>query len=94
MTDRQSIHISCEESMDISSAGDLHDRLRHSLESGRHVTLDAIGVEKTDTAALQVFCAFFKEADRRGIEVNWQNPSEALIRSARLIGVHELLRLA
>lgn len=94
MTDKQSTHISFEDSMDISNAGDLHNRLRQSLESSRYITIDAGSVERADTAVLQLLCAFFKEAGQRGIEVNWQNPSESLAGSARLLGVHELLRLA
>lgn len=94
MTDEQSTYMSFEDSMDISNADDLYKKLCQLFDNNRNIVLDADKVERIDTSAFQVLCTFFKEADQRGMKVDWQNPSEPLIRSARLLGVHEFLNLA
>lgn len=96
MNNSQSImieKISCEEIMDISIAGDFYKKLKKSMEMNVPITIDAENVERADTAILQVLYSFFQEAYSRGIEVSWNNPSERLRLSARIIGVDEVLRL-
>jgi len=80
--------------MDITDAVELHARLLILLESKQPVLLDASRVERTDTAALQVLSAFIQDANSQQQEVKWKKPSEALTRSAELLGLSSLLKIS
>lgn len=74
--------------VDISLARALYDRLGKILDQKKTpVVLDASGVEKIDTAAIQVLAAFYKAASERGISVEWHDPSVAMRDSAGLLGM-------
>lgn len=85
--------IVCEAMLDISSASELHARLLDALAAGRPVSLDGADVERADTAALQVLTAFFQDARTKNIAVTWSSASDALARSAALLGLDEVLDL-
>lgn len=57
------------------------------------VMLDAGGVERIDTATIQLLCAFVRERVGRSQGVVWQGTSAALLEAARLLGVQTLLAL-
>ncbi|RJQ47225.1 MAG: STAS domain-containing protein [Gammaproteobacteria bacterium] len=76
--------VRCGESLDISCARELHQELSKALGKALPVMIDAGRVERVDTAALQLFAAFWLQARLRKLPVQWSNPSEALCRSARL----------
>ncbi|MCE5232575.1 MAG: STAS domain-containing protein [Mizugakiibacter sp.] len=80
-------------SLRIAAAQALRDQLGEALAAGRPVVLEAAAVEATDTAALQLLCAFVREGRERGIAVEWQAPAPALTRDAGLLGVAALLGL-
>ena len=50
--------------------------------------------ERVDTAALQILCAFFRDAEVNGLVVQWQHPSPALQNAARLLNVSTCLALS
>jgi len=86
--------ISCEESLDISTVKELHSLLVQVLAAKQPVVLEGAEVTRVDTAALQVLGAFFQDARAQGISVSWQTPSDALKRSAALLGLTGLLGLS
>jgi ABC-type transporter Mla MlaB component len=57
------------------------------------VVIDAGAVERIDTAVLQLLIAFVRERLGNDREVTWRAPSAALLSSARLLGVSDLLTL-
>lgn len=57
------------------------------------VVIDAGAVERIDTAVLQLLVAFVRERLGKDREVTWRAPSAALLDSARLLGVSDLLTL-
>jgi anti-anti-sigma regulatory factor len=85
--------IPCEESLDISTVKELHSLLVQVLAAKQPVVLEGAQVTRVDTAALQVLGAFFQDARAQEISVRWDKPSEALGRSAALLGLTELLDL-
>ena len=92
--DNQSKHvISCQSSLDISIVSDFANELKTALESSQAVQLQAADVAKADTAALQLLCAFFLDAQAHGIEVEWVDPSDELCLAASTIGLTEHLGL-
>ncbi|MCK4743230.1 MAG: STAS domain-containing protein [Sulfuriflexus sp.] len=85
--------INCQESLDISVVADLGTELKVALDSGQSIRLQAGDVGKADAAALQLLCAFFLDAQTHGIDIEWLDPSDALIESASLTGLVEHLGL-
>jgi anti-anti-sigma regulatory factor len=79
--------------MSIAQSIDLHRTLTACLASGAPLLIEGGGVEQIDTAALQLLVSAWLGATKRGIECRWQGASQALRRSATLIGVAEILQL-
>lgn len=77
----------------IRDVNTLHAELLAGLNSAARVRLVTAELVHVDTAALQLLCAFMLEARQRGIEVEWDTPSEALLSAARLLGVCGVLVL-
>jgi ABC-type transporter Mla MlaB component len=85
--------VPCGEILDISGVRELYDVLKQSIESTLPVEIDASSIERVDAAALQLLCSFVREAKKRGKEVRWIQPSQALTASARLLQLEEILDL-
>jgi len=81
-------------SLDIAQAGRLYDELGAALAAGRPVVLDAVRVERADTSTLQLLCSFFREAQARGVRVEWGETSCALRTAASTLNLDALLALA
>ena len=86
--------ICCDACLDISGARDFYNRLQTAMQARQPVVLDATHIERIDTAALQILCAFFREAEVNGLVVQWQQPSPALQNAARLLNVSTCLALS
>lgn len=89
----EAIVICCDACLDISGAQDFYSRLQAALEARQPVVLEASHIERADTTALQMLCAFFRDAEARGLVVQWQQPSAALQNAARLLDVSACLTL-
>jgi ABC-type transporter Mla MlaB component len=85
--------ISLDKVLGISIAYELYLSLKQSLESGLMVELDASCVERVDTAALQLLCAFICDSTATGRRIQWYRPTSVLISSAKLLQIHRLLAL-
>lgn len=88
------INIECGEVVDISAVADLYQRLDAALEQEGSIGLNAGAIERVDAAALQLFACFIQEVKKRNRDVYWMAPTEALLRSARLLGMKPVLLLA
>lgn len=77
----------------VKDAADLKVILCGHLESPQPVVLDAANVERIDTAALQLLCAFVRDRQARGLKVQWQGSSSALLGAAELLDMKTLLGL-
>jgi ABC-type transporter Mla MlaB component len=86
----ETIRISCGEVFDIAAVSDLHMRLTRCFENKQSIVFDAGEVERVDAAALQLLAALFRDA---ASPPEWENLSEALVRSARLVGLIKHLHL-
>ncbi len=81
------------ESMNITRVFEFHQKLSEEIDSGDTVVFDAAGVERADTAFLQMLTAFCIDAPSRNITVEWQQPSASLVESAEMLGLQEQLQL-
>ncbi len=86
--------VSLKGSLDISGCAELHERLEQAIGEGQALLLDATGVERVDTAALQLLVATFRECQNRGLRIDWQSTSDVLCRNAATIGLESELALA
>lgn len=77
----------------IDSISDLKLQLEPLLDKPGKVVLDAAEVERTHTAALQLFCLFCRDRSASGREVEFARPSAALRSAAGLLGAASLLHL-
>jgi ABC-type transporter Mla MlaB component len=77
----------------VKDAAALKESLCAVVHSEEPVTIDVGGVERIDTAAVQVLCSFVREraADARGVV--WLGVTDALNEAANLLGVREMLKL-
>lgn len=83
--------ISCGKALTIEHAQNLRDRIKKALEKSTSVDVRGADVEKADTAGLQLILALFKEAETLGGKCTWRSPSDALKKSAALLGVEQEL---
>ncbi len=81
----------CGESLDVISVANLHQALKSALEKRRPFSLDLSKVERVDTSALQLLCAFADLAIESGLKFNFHEPSPPVYEAARTLGVETRL---
>jgi anti-anti-sigma regulatory factor len=86
--------VTCATSLDIAEVQLLYGQLQHLLTKRQPVVLDAAQVERADSAALQLLSAFVQEAQTRGMQVHWEQPSAALLDAVRLLDLGAYLALS
>jgi anti-anti-sigma regulatory factor len=93
MAENDTIAIACGEALGIADVADVYATLLSALAEGSSVDLDISKLERIDAAALQMLYAFSKELATQGSSLTWTMPSEAFSRSAKLLGMTELVNL-
>lgn len=81
-----------EAAFDITQVESLKQQFDTLLQQDSLV-LNARRVERVDTAALQLCYAFIQQRTQQGLQTNWQQPSEALLQQATLLGLVQALHL-
>ena len=87
------VTIQCEDVLNIASVNLLHQDLKTALNDADEIILKAANVERIDAATLQLFAALFHDSEKLGVSVRWDNPSEAVIYSAKVLGLDDLLKI-
>jgi len=77
----------------VKDAADFKVVLCSHLDTAGCVQLDAGNVERIDTATLQLLCAFVRDRQARGYQVQWRACSAAVQEAADLLDVRSLLCL-
>ena len=77
----------------IAQASDLHEKFLKIFHDPHEVIFDASEVERADTAGMQCLYAFKKSVEAENVKIEWEDPSDALINAARLLGMVEYLEL-
>ena len=85
--------IELEAKITIVHAAALHRALTASLAQGHPIVLDGSRVEEIDTAILQLLTSLWLTCLERGFTCTWHGVSDALRRTAVLIGVDQDLCL-
>jgi anti-anti-sigma regulatory factor len=77
----------------VKDAAALKQSLSAVVDTNGPVTLDATGVERVDTAILQLLCAFVHARAVSCRAVVWRGEGAVVAESARLLGLQALLGL-
>ena len=77
----------------IAQAVELHRALVTRLAAGGHLLIDGGRVEEIDTAILQMLASLWRSAHDRRLSCTWHRASDALRRSAQLVGLAGALGL-
>ena len=93
MSEQQTVTIDCGDALSIADVGDFYADLLVLLAEGKTVQFDVSQLERIDAAALQTLYAYSKEAASNGNPLKWDQPSEAFCRSARLLGLAQLMNI-
>jgi ABC-type transporter Mla MlaB component len=75
----------------VKDAAALKQTLCKVAHESATVTVDVAALERIDTAAMQLLCAFVRDRATRDQNVGWSGTSQALDEAARLLGVSSLL---
>jgi ABC-type transporter Mla MlaB component len=78
----------------VKDAAQFKTALCACVDSPDCVVLDVAAVERVDTAALQLLCAFVRDRGARGLKVSWRGSSAALLEAAELLDMNSLLGLS
>lgn len=81
------------ERVDISVVDSLYQRLQTALESGDPIEIDAESVDRLDAAGVQLLMAFALRSKKQSIQIHWKSPSDAFLKSVRLLGVEQHMLL-
>ncbi|HKQ80742.1 MAG TPA: STAS domain-containing protein [Steroidobacteraceae bacterium] len=77
----------------LRETAELKTSLMRWLDTADVVKLDASALQRIDTAALQVLCAFVRDRQSRNLPFSWEGGAAALSDATRLLGVTALLGL-
>ena len=77
----------------LREAADLKGALLRWIDTPDPVQLDVTALQRIDTAAVQVLCAFARDRQHRSLPSSWDGQAEALKEASRLLGVATLLGL-
>lgn len=69
----------------------LKSELLDLLAHREPVTIDVGGVERIDTAAMQVLCAFVRDRHAAGGAVRWAGHAPSFVAAVRLLGLQKVL---
>jgi len=78
---------------DISKSQALKHDMLALVNDSDAIEIDASNVERIDGTALQLLCALFNYAQQNNITINWIKPSDALMESAKTLGLQSVLKL-
>ncbi len=85
--------VECNDGVDITMVTDFKAILKQAASQNLPIVLDVSNLERIDGAALQLFAAFFTEAQETGLSVSWRSSSEPLNYAAKITGLTEVLNL-
>ncbi len=90
---KQPAPIELEARTTIVQAADLHRMLSARVAQAEGVVVDGTRVQEIDTAILQLLASLWCTCLERGIACTWHGTSEALCRTASLVGLADVLQL-
>jgi len=87
------IDVKIESNATIAQAESFSSQLEDAFRKSHSVRFDGSAVDRIDTSTLQLLVAFFRDMEHAGIQVAWVSVSDALVTSAKLLGVDKAICL-
>lgn len=89
------IEMKLPENLTVAHAHALHDEFEELLNKKNidQLVVHAAGVNRADTAGLQLMLAVVQATNERQISLSWDKPSENLIQVAVTLGIRDALGL-
>lgn len=81
------------EELQINNVASLHQSLLELLNEGKEIEIDINQVVQADTASVQLLCALQKHLLSTQLKIQWHGKSDALIASAKSLGVLTFLEI-
>jgi len=81
------------EELQINNVAALHQNLIELLDEGKEIEIDINQVVQADTASVQLLCALQKHLLATQHKIQWHGKSDALIASAKALGVLTFLEI-
>ncbi len=81
------MEIDCAESVTISQVADLYAQLLMAMAEGQAIQINLGQVERIDTSVIQLFYAFYRDAQLHGLVIIWSNPSQLFCEAVDKIGI-------
>ncbi len=81
------IEINCAESVTIAQVADLYAQFLMSMAEGRAIQINLSDIERIDTAVIQLFYSFSRDAQLQGLVVIWSNPSQLFCEAVDRLGI-------
>jgi anti-anti-sigma regulatory factor len=78
----------------IIRAEELHAQMESLVQTGCDVEIDGSKVEQIDTSALQLLLNFHQSLTNDGRHILWKEPSEQLLKTAKMLGVDHHLAIS
>ncbi len=75
------------DNLSIAQLADLYPRLLASIAEAQAVNLDLSGIERVDTAAIQMLYSFQRDAFAQGLVIIWSNPSKVFCDAVDILGI-------
>lgn len=85
------MNIKLQSQLGIQIVSDLKAELETALASGEDIVLDASGVERVDSAALQLLVSLMQYAALKKCSVKWCEPSSVFLETVDLMGLKSAL---
>ena len=79
--------------VDISKAESVYSDLEALLSGGGDIRINAENVDRIDTSVMQLIVSLKQALAEHGAQLLWESPSTAVVNTARLLGVQEVLGL-
>lgn len=83
----ESVQIDLPANVTLADIEGIYAQIVEALDASNSIDINARSVNKIDTAGLQLLCLARRDIDSAMGSCHWLNPSESLLRAARLLGV-------
>ena len=84
--------IQCGEQLTIAHCAEIYAQLLAAIVAGQAVNIDVSQLQRVDTAALQLFYSFQRDAKVQGLVTIWSEPSKVFCDAVDILGMDAFYR--
>lgn len=84
--------IQCGEQLTIAQCAEIYAQLLAAMAEGQAVNIDVSQLQRIDSAALQLFYSFQRDARAQGLVTIWSEPSKVFCDAVDILGMGAFYR--